>query len=264
MLTAMISKKGGVGKTTTSVNLAAALAKLGHRVLLIDLDSNAGASLSVGLKKEQLTTGVADVMLRGLPARQAIRATATPNLWVMPASVDLRSAEIELDRSAAKERVLERKLEGLRHDFDHILLDCPPAMGILTQNAIVAADSFMIPAMPQFLALEGLDLLVGTAERLLVRVGKKPRFLGFVLTAADYRLRVTQEVVDRLRVRFGPQIFAVEVRINSSLAEAPAYGQTIFQYRPQSVGARCHLLLAEEFQMRSGIGQQHLALAAAG
>jgi chromosome partitioning protein len=252
MLTAIISKKGGVGKTTTSVNLAAALARVGQRVLLIDMDANAGASLSVGLTKDQLGPGVSDVMLRGVAPRLAVRPTELPNLWIMPASVDLRSAEIELDRLSAKERVLERKLESIRHDFDHIILDCPPALGILAQNAIAAADGFLIPAMPQFLALEGLDHLVATAERLQVRLGKKPRCLGFVLTAVDYRLRITHDTVERLRARFGSLIFAVEIRINSSLAEAPAYGQTIFQYRPQSVGARCHLLLAEEFLMRTG------------
>lgn len=252
MWTAIISKKGGVGKTTTAVNLAAALARLGQRVLVVDLDSNAGASLSLGLEKEELAPGTADVLLRGVPPRAAIRSTSQENLWVLPSSVDLRSAEIELDRMSGKERQLEKKLEPIRGSFDQVIFDCPPALGLLTQNALCAADAFLIPALPQYLALEGLEHLIATAERLQLRAGHRPMSLGIVLTAVDYRIKSMRELVGHMREKYGPKVFAVEVRTNISLAEAPAYGQTIFQYRPQSTGARGYLLLAEEFQIRSG------------
>lgn len=252
MWTAIISKKGGVGKTTTAVNLAAALARSGQRVLVVDLDSNAGASLSLGLEKEELAPGTADILLRGVAPRAAIRSTEQENLWVLPSSVDLRSAEIELDRMSGKERQLEKKLEPIRASFDQVILDCPPALGLLTQNALFAADAFLIPALPQYLALEGLEHLISTAERLQLRAGHRARSLGIVLTAVDYRIKSMRELVSHMREKYGQNVFAVEVRTNSSLAEAPAYGQTIFQYRPQSTGARCYLLLAEEFLIRSG------------
>ena len=252
MWTAIISKKGGVGKTTTAVNLAAALARGGQRVLVVDLDSNAGASLSLGLEKEELGPGTADVLLRGVAPRAAIRSTEQENLWVLPSSVDLRSAEIELDRLSNKERQLERKLESIRSSFDQVLFDCPPALGLLTQNALFAADAFLIPAMPQYLALEGLDHLTQTAERLQLRAGHRARSLGIVLTSVDYRIKSMRDLVTHMREKYGPSVFAVEIRTNTSLAEAPAYGQTIFQYRPQSTGARGYLLLAEEFLIRSG------------
>lgn len=262
MWIAVISKKGGVGKTTTTVNLGSALARTGKRVLVVDLDPNAGASLSFGLTKDQLSPGMGDVMLRNVAPRLAVRATEVENLWILPASVDLRSAEIELDRSVGKERVVERKLASLRSDFDFVLFDCPSAMGLLTQNAVVAADTFMIPAMPHFLAVEGLGHLVATAERLQERVGKRVSCMGILLTSVDYRIRATTQLIEDLRREFGSKIFAVEIRINTSLAEAPAYGQTIFQYRPTSTGARCYLLVAEELLIRSDFkaGDRRVAL----
>ena len=257
MWTAIISKKGGVGKTTTAVNLAAALARSGQKVLVVDLDSNAGASLSLGLEKEELAPGTADVLLRNVSLWSAIRSTEQENLWILPSSVDLRSAEIELDRLSGKERQLERKLEPLRKSFDQIIFDCPPALGLLTQNALFAADAFLIPALPQYLALEGLEHLIATAERFQLRAGHRPQSLGIVLTAVDYRIKSMRELIAHMREKYGSKVFAVEVRTNTSLAEAPAYGQTIFQYRPQSTGARCHLLLAEEFLIRTHSPTMH-------
>jgi len=252
MWTAIISKKGGVGKTTTAVNLAAALARQGERVLVVDLDSNAGASLSLGLEKEELAPGTADVLLRGVSPKAAIRSTEQENLWVLPSSVDLRSAEIELDKMSGKERQLEKKLEPLKKQYDQVIFDCPPALGLLTQNALVAADTFLIPALPQYLALEGLEHLISTAERLQLRFGHRQSCLGIVLTAVDYRIKSMRELITHMREKYGQQVFAVEVRTNTSLAEAPAYGQTIFQYRPGSTGAKGYALLADEFQIRSG------------
>ncbi len=247
MITAVISKKGGVGKTTTSVNLAAALARTGQRVLVIDLDANAGASMSLGVSKAELGPSSADLLLRDVSAAALIRPTGIEHLYLMTASVDLRGAEAELDKRTRKDVVLDRRLAEIRRHFDLILIDCPSSIGLLTRNAIVAADLFLIPATPQFLAIAGLEQLVDVARRMALSAGKKIELAGILLTMADYRLKATREIVDRLRRRLGKQVFMIEVRTNVSLAEAPAFGQTIFQYKPYATGAKAYQLLAEEF-----------------
>ncbi len=247
MITADISKKGGVGKTTTSVNLAAALARMGRRVLVIDLDPNAGASMSLGVPRIELGPSSADLLLRDVPPAALIRPTAVDRLYLMTASVDLRGAEVELDKLPRKDAVLAGRLAEIRHDYDFVFIDCLSSIGLLTRNAIVAADTFLVPAMPQFLAVDGLEQLIDVARRVALSAGKRTDLAGILLTMADYRLKVTRGIVDHLRRRFGQQVFVVEVRTNVSLAEAPAFGQTIFQYKPYATGARAYQLLAEEF-----------------
>ncbi len=247
MITAVISKKGGVGKTTSSVNLAAALAGMGWRVLLIDLDPNAGASMSLGVSKAELGPSSADLLLRDMPPAALIRPTGVSNLYLMTASVDLRGAEVELDKLPRKDAVLAGRLADIRRDYDFVFIDCLSSIGLLTRNAIVAADTFLVPATPQFLAVDGLEHVIDVARRVALSAGKRTELSGILLTMADYRLQATRAIVDRLRQRFGQKVFVVEVRTNVSLAEAPAFGQTIFQYKPRATGARAYQLLAEEF-----------------
>ncbi len=247
MITAIISKKGGVGQTTTSVNLAAALAARGRRTLLIDLDPNAGASMSLGVAKADLGPSSADLLLHDVPAAALVRETSVANLYLMTASVDLRGVEVELDKRGRKDAVFGPCLRPIRRDFDHVFLDCPSSIGLLTRNAITASDLFMVPAVPQFLATDGLDHLVETAVRISISAGGRTELLGILLTMADYRLRATRDIVGQLRERFGTKIFVVEVRTNVSLAEAPAYGKTVFQHKPYATGARAYRLLADEF-----------------
>ena len=248
--TAVVSAKGGVGKTTTSVNLGAALASLGHTVLVVDLDCQASASLSLGLQRHQLAPSAADVLLRGEPAGRAIRPTRQSGLWVLPASADLISVEADLAPSRVRERVLERALEPLRERFDHVLIDCPPGFGLLTRNALVAADCFLVPAVPHFLATEGIENLVRAVERLDFRCQSRTALVGIVPTLVDLRVRSVRDNLASLRSAYGSDVFVVEVRTNTRLAEAPAHGETILEHAPTSVGASCYRLLAEEYAMR--------------
>lgn len=248
--TAVVSAKGGVGKTTTSVNLGAALAARGQTVLVVDLDCQASASLSLGLQRHQLAPSSADVLLRGEAAGRAIRPTRQPGLWVMPASADLLSVEQDLTASRSRERVLARALEPLRERFDHVLIDCPPGLGLLTRNALVAADGFLVPAVPHYLATEGLENLIRAVERLDFRCQTRTPLVGIVATLVDLRIRSVRENLAGIRAAFGNDVFAVEVRTNARLAEAPAHGSSVLEHDPSCVGAHCHRLLAEELMLR--------------
>ncbi|MEM7480174.1 MAG: AAA family ATPase [Acidobacteriota bacterium] len=250
VIIAVISKKGGVGKTTTSVNLAAALAALGRRVLLVDLDSQASASRSLGVTRSNLAPSISDVLFSNLPAGDAIRHTSVPNLNLITASVDLVSADVELGGSREREFRLGKVLEPLRPHYDEIILDCPPSLTLLPINALTAADGFVAPVVPHFLAIEGVESLLKTAERVRSNFNRRLVALGILLAMVDYRTNATRQNVALLREEYGRLVFGVEVRINTRLAEAPEHAQTIFQYDPRATGAESHSLLAEEFLLR--------------
>jgi chromosome partitioning protein len=250
VICALISRKGGVGKTTTAVNLAAALAGLGHRVLLVDLDSQASASLSLGVARENLAPSIADVLLGGMAAADAVRPTATAGLELICASVDLIHADAELGHFRGREIRLQSALAPLAPLYDYVFLDCPSSLSLVTVNGIVAAGAFVVPAVPQFLAATGVQNLLATAERIAWDARVRTRPVGVLLTMVDYRNRVTREMVDRLRTDLGSLVFAIEIRINTRLAEAPGHGQTIFQYDSAATGASAYRLLADEFLLR--------------
>lgn len=252
MIVALVSRKGGVGKTTSAVSLSAALASRGCRVLLVDLDSQCSASFSLGVSRRDLAPSSADLLLRNQPAPALVRSTPVPGLDLITASVDLMAADVELSRSSGFSHRLRAGLESVRERYDFVFLDCPPSLSVLPQSALVAADAFLVPVVPQFLAVEGVQNLLDAAERLAFRAGGSgPRPLGIVLTMVDYRTRDTRENVALVRRRFGELVFAVEIRINVRLAEAPGAGRPIRDYDPASTGARAYDLLAEELLYRA-------------
>jgi chromosome partitioning protein len=247
----LVSRKGGVGKTTTAVNLAAALAERGSRVLLIDLDCQASASLSLGVPRSALAPSIADVLFAGMPPDQAIRRTTTEKLDLISASVDLINAETELGRFRGRDGRLRTAVAPIARLYDFIFLDCPASISLLAANSLVAADTFVVPVVPQFLAATGVENLLASAQRIAWDAQARTLPLGVLLTMVDYRNRATRQVVDSLRAELGSMVFALEIRINTRLAEAPGHGQTIFQYDPKATGAAAYRLLAEEFLLRS-------------
>lgn len=239
----VINQKGGVGKTTSAVNLAAALAEQ-RRVLLVDMDPQANASSGVGVRGAEAT--IYDVLIGEMSARRAIVGTDTPNLKVLPASVELSGAAVELDASSESMRLLAKALIGVRPNFDFIVLDAPPSLGALTLNALVAADHLIIPLQTEYYALEGIAGMMDTVERLRGSLNPELNILGILLTMYDSRTRLSQEVEENVRKHFGDLVFGAVIPRNVRLAEAPSYGQPIYAYAPTSSGAQAYRQLSEE------------------
>ena len=246
MILALINNKGGTGKTTSAVNLAAALAMRGSRALLVDLDSQASASLSMGIERAAFTPSVADAILAGKPLKPVIRRSAVEGLDLVTGSPDLANADLMLANLSGRERRLKDAVAPVLGDYAFIILDCPPSLSMLSVNAMVAADAFIIPTPPEYLALEGLVGLLDAVKKVHAGIGDKCRLLGILLTKVDHRRRVTEEIIGVIRGHYKDQVFRAEVGVDVRLVEAPSFGKTIFQYDRRSSGAEAYLQLAGE------------------
>ena len=246
---AFCNQKGGVGKTTTAVNVGACLADAGARVLLVDLDPQGNASTGVGILRADVKVGAYEV-LGGMPIHEAIAHGTLPNLDVVPSSIDLAGAEIELVSAAARESKLKAALENVRDAYDYILIDCPPSLGLLTLNALCAADAVIIPIQCEYYALEGLGQLLRTIE--LVREGLNPALEigGVVLTMYDARTRLSEQVVTDVRAHLGERVFRMVIPRTVRLSEAPGYGKPVTAYDPGSRGAFTYRALTAEIMHR--------------
>ncbi len=249
---AVANQKGGVGKTTTSVNLAASLGVLEKKVLLIDADPQANATSGLGIDVDQVELGTYQLLEHTITAKQAIIPTNSPNLDLIPAHIDLVAIEIELVDKEEREYMLKRAIENLKETYDFILIDCAPSLGLLTLNALTAADSVMIPIQCEYFALEGLGKLLNTIKSIQKIHNPNLDIEGLLLTMYDSRLRLSNQVVEEVKKHFDEMVFETIIQRNVRLSEAPSYGESIISYDASSKGANNYLSLAQELIEKNG------------
>ena len=248
-IVAIANQKGGVGKTTTSVNLTAALAGLGKKVLLVDFDPQGNSTSGMGVSKRSHPTAH-DVVLGDAAARDAV--IRLPYGWLLPANTDLSGAEVELTNLPRREYRLREALEQIRDDYDYIFIDCPPSLGLLTLNAFTAADSLLVPLQCEYYAMEGLADLTTSVKLANKRLNKNLYIEGILLTMYDARLNFSAQVAEELRNYFGDRVYDAVIPRNVRLAEAPSHGRPVTAYDPASKGSRAYKAAAAEFLRRQG------------
>jgi chromosome partitioning protein len=247
------NQKGGVGKTTTAINLAASLAVLEFRTLLVDADPQANSTTGVGFDLHNITQSLYDCMVNGTPARDVVLKSDIPFLEVIPSHIDLVGAEIEMINYPNRENVLKGIFESIRYDYDFVIIDCSPSLGLITVNALTAADSVIVPVQTEFFALEGLGKLLNTIKIVQSRLNTSLAIEGILLTMYDGRLRLCNQVVSEVRKHFDELVFSTIIHRNSKISEAPSVGKPVILYDAYSKGAINYLNLAKEVLQKNNL-----------
>lgn len=250
---AIANQKGGVGKTTTAINLAASLAVLEYKTLIVDGDPQANSTTGNGFDLRNVQLSLYDCMVNETPASQVILETETPNLYLLPSHLDLVGAEIELINHTSREHIMRAMLEQQRKDFDFIIIDCSPSLGLITVNALTAADSVVIPVQCEYFALEGLGKLLNTIKIVQTRINTGLQIEGILMTMYDGRLRLSNQVVEEIKNHFADTVFNTIIHRNTRLGEAPSFGKPALMYDAESTGAVNYLNLAKEILQKNNL-----------
>ncbi|WP_034551627.1 ParA family protein [Carnobacterium funditum] len=243
---AVANQKGGVGKTTTTVNLGACLAYSGKKVLLVDIDAQGNATSGLGVRKVDVEKDIYDILVNETPIEEVVLPSSRENLWVVPATIQLAGAEIELTNQMARETRLKQALAKISDDYDFVLIDCPPSLGHLTINAFTASDTILIPVQCEYYALEGLSQLLNTVRLVQKHFNPDLKIEGVLLTMLDARTNLGYEVVDEVKKYFREKVYKTIIPRNVRLSEAPSHGLSIIDYDPRSRGAEVYMELAKE------------------
>lgn len=247
----IVNQKGGVGKTTTTVNLSAYLAQHGEKVLVIDLDPQGNATSGYGFDKSSLETSVYDLLVNDTPINEVIQSTNRENIDMCPTNINLAGAEVELVSAMSRETILKRAVDAVSDNYDFILIDCPPSLGLLTLNALAASTDVIVPIQGEYYALEGLTQLIDTINLVRKHLNPTIGIFGVVITMFDGRTQLTRQVTEEVRKYFGEKVFNTVIPRNIRLAEAPSYGKTIVEYDPKSRGGHAYNELALEVIARA-------------
>ncbi len=254
---AIANQKGGVGKTTSAINLAASLAILEYKTLLIDADPQANATSGVGFDPKVVKTSIYECIIDEVEPQHIVLTTSTPNLFLLPAHIDLVGAEIEMINLPNREKMMRKVIDKVRSQYDFVIIDCSPSLGLITVNALTAADSVIIPVQCEYFALEGLGKLLNTIKIVQSRLNTSLGIEGILLTMYDNRLRLSNQVVEEVRTHFQDLVFQTIIHRNTKLGEAPSFGETIIMHDAQSRGAINYLNLARELLQKNELTQMN-------